>query len=196
MEREVLDEEMVLKEGNKTHAKLVNWISIIILWSGIVHCFLNGIITNIQVIAGLSLLIISTITTYFKYEIGVKITLGIITLGVLGIVKYSPISYSIGFRIIGFGFAVEMLIFTTGIIHYYTNRTFFLNFLNQIMNREVLEEEVQAAERSKINGFKNRFSKKSTDELKGITNNENLLPEARIAAKELVEARKKEANEI
>lgn len=192
MEKEILDEDLVLKEGNKTHPKLVNWISIIILWGGIVHCFLNGIITNIQVIAGLSLLIISTITMYFKYEIGVKITLGIIILGVLGIVKYSPISSLIGFRIMGFDFALEILAVITGIVHYYTNRIFFSNFLNGIMDNEVSEAEIRAIESSKTRGFKKRFSKKSTDELKKIIDNENLLPEARRAASELIEERKKE----
>ena len=194
MEKGILDENLTFKDGNKIQPKLLNWVSIIILWGGIGYCYVNGIITEIQVIAGIFLLIISTIVTFFKYEVGVKITLGIIALGVLSLVKYFPISYSIGFGIGNFGLAFEMLIFLIGIIHYFTNKEILSKFLNGLINREVSEEELQAEERSRINGYKNRFSKKNMDELEVIANNESLLPEAIKAAKELIEKRKTEAN--
>lgn len=194
MEKDLIDDESTFKGKNKVKPKLVHWISIIILWGGIGYCFVNGIITEIQVIAGIILLTISTIITYFKYEIGVKITLGIIALGVLSLVKYFPISYSIGFGIGDFGLAFEMLIFLIGIIHYIINKEVLSNFLSGLMNKDVSEEELHAEKRSRINGYKNRFSKKNMDELEEIAKNESLLPEAIKAAKELIEKRKTETN--
>ena len=191
----MLGNNLSFKAENIIQPKLMNWLSLIILWGGIGYCSIRGIITDVQVALGVILLIISTVATYFKYEAGVKITLGIIALGVLGLVKYFPISYSIGFGIGDFGLDFEMVTFLIGIIHCFTNREVLSDFLSEMMNREVSKEELHTEERSRINGYKNRFSKKNNEELEVIVNNESLLPEAIKAAKELIEKRKTEANE-
>lgn len=190
MEKEILDDDLAFKEKITTTTKLVNWISIIIFWIGIGYCFVSGIIRDPEVIAGIILLIVATITTYLKYELGVKITLGVIVVGVLSLVKYFPISYSISFGFGDFGLVFEMLVFLIGIIHYLTNKEITSSFLSGIINREISEEEEQAGERNRINRYKNQFSTKKTKELEVIINNERLLPEARKAAKELIEKRK------
>ena len=194
MEKDILDNELIFKDKNEAKPKLINWTSIIILWGGIGYCFVNGIKTEIQIIAGILLLIISTIVTFFKYDVGVKITLGIIALGVLSLVKYFPVSYSIELGIGNFGLAFEILILLIGIVHYHTNKEILSELISGLINREVSEEELQAQERNRINGYKNLFSKKKSDELEVIANNGSLVPEAIKAAKELIEKRKTEAN--
>jgi hypothetical protein len=190
MEKKILDDDLILQDKNKVEPKLLNWVSILILWLGIGYCLFEGIITDMRVIAGIVLLVIATLATYFKFELGVKITLGIIVIGVFSLVKYVPISYSceFGFGVVGFAF--ELVILFIGIIHYFTNRAVLYPFLNGMLNRKVSVEESLEEERKRINGYKHQFSRKSMEELKSIIENKKLLPEAIKAAEELIEKRK------
>lgn len=186
MEKRNSTDELAISK-NKSQPTSLNWTSIIILWIGIVLCFFSGIISDIQVILGIILLSLSTLITYYKYELGTKITFGIIVLGVLSIVKFFPSSYSIGFGIGDYGVSFEILIILIGIIHFITNRTILSKFLKETFNRDASEEEIQLKERRKIDGYKNRFSRKSIDELQEVLNNKLLLPEAIKAAEELID---------
>lgn len=183
----VLDDELSVEGQSKEKSKLINWTSIIILWGGLSYCFVDGSITETKVIIGVLLLLVSTATTFFKYEVGTKITLGAIVIGVFSLAKYFPISYSIGFGVGGFSLTFEVLILLIGIVHYLTNKEILSKFVSGLMNRKVSKEELQAKERRRINGYKNQFSKKNMEELEAIANNERLLPEAIEAAKELIE---------
>lgn len=189
MDTKILDDGFQIKE-KRNKFQIVNWISLIILWIGIAQCGYVGTLGNPKVIAAISLLTISTIITYVKYELGVKITLGIIILGILNLLDFSPTKYfiSLGINVIEIGFEISLIII--GIIHYYTNRKELSKFLKDLMNREIPEEEIKSAQRSRINGFKRRFSSKTIERLKIIANDDELLPEAIKAAKELIDERK------
>ncbi|MFT5834929.1 MAG: hypothetical protein ACI97N_002573 [Cognaticolwellia sp.] len=190
MEHEILDDEFQVKE-KRNQMQFINWISLIILWIGIGQCGFVGITDRPKVIAAIVLLIISTITTFAKYELGVKITLGIILLGVLNFVDFSPTKYFISFGINAIEIGIEFSLFVIGIIHYFTNRKELSKFLKDLLNREISEEEIKSTLRSEINGFKRRFSTKEIGELEMIANNDELLPEAVKAAKELIEEKNK-----
>jgi hypothetical protein len=190
MEHEILDDEFQVKE-KRNQVQFINWISLIILWIGIGQFGFVGITDRPKVIAAIVLLIISTITTFAKYELGVKITLGIILLGVLNFVDFSPTKYFISFGINAIEIGIEFSLFVIGIIHYFTNRKELSKFLKDLLNREISEEEIKSTLRSEINGFKRRFSTKEIGELEMIANNDELLPEAVKAAKELIEEKNK-----
>jgi len=190
MNSEILDDEFLNEEKIKG-IQIVNWIPIIILWGGIGYCGINGLLSEIKVIAAIILLILSTGITYFNYELGVKITLGTILIGTINLVDFFPVKYFITFGIKTFEIGFEFLLFGIGIIHYVTNREELSKFLKELINREVSKEELESDQRSKIDGFKRRFSNNQIRELEMIVNNDKLLPEAIKAAKELIEEKKK-----
>ncbi len=189
MNSEILDDEFVNEEKIKG-IQIVNWISIIFLWGGIGYCGINGFLSELKVIAAIILLILSTGITYFNYELGVRITLGTILIGTINLVDFFPVKYFISFGINAIEIGFEFLLFGIGIIHYFTNREELSKFLKDLIYREVSEEELKSAQRSKINGLKRRFSNKQIGELEMIVNNDKLLPEAIKAAKELIEEKK------
>ena len=189
MNNEILDDEFQITT-EKNYPKIINWISIIMLWVGIGYCGFYGLLGEIRVIIAIVLLVVSTVLTYFNYELGINITLGIILIGILNLVDFSPIKYFFGFGIFGVKIMFDLLLCSVGIIHYLTNRTAFSKFLNNLSNKET-EAETKSINRSKVNGFKRRFSNRKIGELELIVNNELLLPEAIKAAKELIEEKKK-----
>ena len=189
MNNEILDDEFQITT-EKNYPKIINWISIIMLWVGIGYCGFYGLLGEIRVIIAIVLLVVSTVLTYFNYELGINITLGIILIGILNLVDFSPIKYFFGFGIFGVKIMFDLLLCSVGIIHYLTNRTAFSKFLNNLSNKET-EAETKSINRSEVNGFKRRFSNRKIGELELIVNNELLLPEAIKAAKELIEEKKK-----
>lgn len=189
MNSEVLDDGLANEEIKEI--QIANWISIVILWGGIVFCGINGLLSEPKVTAAIILLILSTGIMYFNYELGVKITLGTILIGIINLVDFFPIKYIVSFGINAIEIGFEFLLFGIGIIHYFTNREKLSKFLKDLINREVSEEEKISTKRSQINRFKRRFSNKSIGELEMTVNNDKLLPEAKKAAKELIEEKKK-----
>ena len=189
MNNEPLDAQFVNKE-KKREIQMVNWISIMFLWMGIGYFGINGLLNEIKAMAATLLLIISTGIMYFNYELGVKITLGTILIGTINLVDFFPIKYFISFGINAIEIGFEFLLFAIGTIHYFTNREELTKFLKDLINREMSEEEIKSTQRSKINGFKRRFSNKQVGELEMIANNDSLLPAAIKAAKELIEEKK------
>ena len=182
MENQILDDGFENRyDGNQI--QFVHWISLIILWIGIAYTGFIGLIGDIKVIAAIVLLVISTATTYFNYELGAKITFGIILIGIINLVNFFPIKYLISFGALGF----ELILLAIGIIHYFTNRKEVSKLLKAIFYKERSEEEIQTAKHSKINAFKRRFSNKKTEELEAIANNTKRAPEAIKAARELIE---------
>ena len=185
MNPEILDDGFEHKETKRF--QIVNWMSIIVLWGGIGYCGINGLLSEVKVIAATFLLILSTGITFFNYELGVKVTLGIILIGTLNLIDFFPINHFFGFGINGFEIGFEFILFGVGILHYFTNRQALSKFLKDVFNREITEEDIKSIQRSRINGYKRRFSSKSIGELEMIVKNDELLPDAIKAAKELIE---------
>ncbi len=179
MSREILDDGF---ENEIKQANFINWIPIILLWIGIAYCGKNGLLGEPKVIAAIVLLTISTVLTFNNYNIGVKFTLFVIVIGIFNIISFFPIQY-----FLRLGFAFQLIPFAIGIIHYLSNR----KSLSFLFDRTITEEEIKSAERSKVKGFKGRFSKKNIDELEKIANNDRLVPQARKAAYELIKEKKK-----
>ncbi len=188
MNNEILDDGFEYEETKRF--QIVNWISIIVLWGGIGYCGINGLLTDIKVIAALLLLILSTGITLFNYELGVKVTLGTILIGTINLIDFFPLKHFFSFGINGLEIGFEFILFVVGVLHYLTNREVLSKFLKGIFNREITEEEKKSTQRTSINGFKRRFSSKSIDELEMIVSNNELLPAAIKAAKELIEEKK------
>ena len=186
MNNEIFDDGFEIRE-ERNEAQIVNWISIIVLWIGIGCCGMMGLLSDLKVISAIVFLILSTGITYFNYELGVKITLGVILIGIINLVDFFPIKQfiSFGFNSVEIGF--ELILFAIGIIHYFANRKVLSKSLKELFNREVTKEEVESAQRTKINRFKKRFSNKAIGELEMIVNNDKLVPEAIKAARELIE---------
>ena len=94
-------------------------------------------------------------------------------------------TFSFGIGIIQFEVtALGILIF-----HLILNPEVFESFKSVIKPKPEPEESKQAKFENSVNGFETRFSKKSTDELKNIVEQNSLVPEALEAAKRLLEQR-------
>jgi hypothetical protein len=192
MEKDILDNDLTFKGENEFQPKLINWTSIIILWIGIAYSIFNGLISDTQDIAAIILLAIATIISYLNFNIGVRITLGIILAGVVNLVNFFPHRYELYFAINGFEIGFELILFMIGLIHCLTNRKNLSSLIEVLKNRDVSEEEIELAKRPRINGFKNRYSNKDISELREIANNKNLVPQANRAARELLEEKNKD----
>lgn len=172
----------------KLKAQYINWISLIILWIGVAIYFINGFDLNTKFVFGVFLLVISTILTGTNYVIGTKFTFVSIILGIFSLVNYWPSPYTLSFGIASIFINIEVLILIIGIIHYFSNR----KVLSVLLNKELSEDELVAEERKTINGYRESFKNKGIEELKTIANNEKLIPQAIIAAEELIEIIKNE----
>ena len=185
MNNEILDNGF--ENGDKRKGiQIVNWISIIILWVGIGYCGTSGLLSEIKVIAAIVLLLLSTATMYFNYELGVKITLGTILIGIINLADFFPSETFIYFETnaIKIEFEAEPKLFGIGIIHYFTNREVLSKFLKDLLNIELSEEEIKSVQHSRINGFKRRFEKLSDKEIE-LRLHENLVPTAIEALKQI-----------
>ncbi len=185
MNNEILDNGF--ENGDKRKGiQIVNWISIIILWAGIADCGTSGLLSEIKVIAAIILLMFSTATMYFNYELGVKITLGTILIGIINLADFFPSETFIYFEInaIKIEFEAKAELFGIGIIHYFTNREVLSKFLKDLFNIELSEEEIKSVQHSRINGFKRRFEKLSDKEIE-LRLHENLVPTAIEALKQI-----------
>ncbi len=94
MKQQTLDDGLSMR---RKHPSFLNWLSIYLLWAGLVFYFVRVPVFDIQVLASVALLAASTTVTYFNYSLGVRITLGVILLGIFNILTFSPIKFSIGF---------------------------------------------------------------------------------------------------
>ena len=184
MSREIIDIEFNLEEEKEV--QFINWVSIIILWLGIGHCGWKGLIFETQVMVAIIFLIISTLLTYFNYTLGIKTTLGIIILGMLALIQFFPVSYYWFFSLNGFGIGIDFFLLGVGLIHYFTNEKELSKFLKNLFNHDISEEEIKKEETLKIKSFKRQFSNRSIEELEKIVMNNNLVPEARQAANDLL----------
>ena len=108
-------------------------------------------------------------------------------LGIAGLLRFSPFNYEVGIGIVNFRPSIKILPLLVGVLHFFTNKGTLAPFLKNIFNREISKEDAQAIERGKIDGFKKRYAQKSVSELRALTENKGLLPEARKAAGELLE---------
>lgn len=176
----------VNKFGDKNIIKsrqLISWSSIIILWIGIFYCGINQLLDETKEFAALFFLIISTAITYLNFKQGVRLTLLMTLLGAFNLLVFFPfqILLSFGFGELGIGF--ELVLFLIVIIHLFTNR----NEFSRILNSEISNDEINSINRSQIDGFKKRFSSRSIKELEILAKNQELVPEAINAAKELLE---------
>lgn len=137
MSNEILDDRFVNEEKRK-RIQILNWISIIILWGGIGYCGINGLLSEIKVIAAIILLILSTGIMYYNYELGVRLTLGVILIGTINLVDFFPLKYFISFGINAIEIGFEFLLFGIGIIHYFTNREELSKFLKDLFYMPIL----------------------------------------------------------
>lgn len=170
-------------QSNKT----ISWLSIALLWVGLFLCYSHGILSEGKVIAGSILVIVTTATAYWKYEIGAKLALFVLLLGVLNLIAFSPYKVFFGIEVGGIAVGVEFIALVLGAIHYILNREVLSSFVNDLFNRQPTPEEQKLAKRRRIMNFKNRLESKSASELQAILSKNELIPEALLAAKELLE---------
>lgn len=185
MNNDILDEDLVVESARSF--RLVNFISIVILWMGIGVCAIFGLIGETKVLISAAILMLSTGITIYKVDWGAFVTLIVILAGMFNVLYFFPIKYSISFGIGAIGAGVEVILFGVAIIHSVLNWNELAMTIKDLLRVEKTEEVEEFSQRSVIVGFKRRFASKQKYELEKMINNDKLVPEARMAAKELVD---------
>ena len=81
------------------------------------------------------------------------------------------------------------------LVHIRVNKATFSELYRNVRGNDRTETEVLTIHQSKVLKFKRRFTDKTLPELKAMTSNEKLVPEAREAARELVEEKTSSSEE-
>jgi len=183
MQHEILDRD--LNKSTKLN-QLGKWIAILILWLGMMYYYSKGFSLENKIIAGTILLAIATLATYYKPYYGISFTFGITILGALNLVHFFHQQFLIGIGFSSFSIFLDLILFVVAAIQCITNRKSINEFFTKLLEREEQPGEYRAIERAKINRFKTRFAGRSIQDLEKITINQDLLPEARKAAMELI----------
>ncbi len=185
MDRELLDIDLVEGQEKDPQPSMLNWIAVIVLWAGLVLCIVFGFY-DLKIFAAVVSLAIVSIISKRNFKLGVKLVFVVVLAGIFDLVTFFPVYYSIS---IFFGeneISFNVLLILIGLLHFYMNRA-FLGYAPSDQNEEENRPIHNPNEnRSSINGFKRRFLKKEIDELEFILQNDKMVPEARIAAKELI----------
>lgn len=184
MDDQILDTDFI-EEARRARPKIISWIPLILLWIGIASCGAMGLIFEADVIYTSVLLLATSAVMYFKPKVGKIITLLMILLGVFNVLAFFPITYNLGIRVVKFFLNIEVIMLAIGLLHMWINKDDLIPYLRKLFYGS--EEEQVAASTSKIDAFKRRFSGKSIEELKVIMVNEMLTPEAREAARQLIQ---------
>lgn len=185
MENQFLDEDLLPNKNNNIQSKILSWTSIVILWLGVGFSLSFGYLTNHDLAAIILLAIVSLICKV-NFEIGVKVTFGLILAGVFNLVDFLPIKYEMGFGTSAFAIRIDLILFLVLVIHYLTNKQYFAKYLDFIYKDTIAEDNIKPPSTSRINNFKKRFANKDAAELEAISENNKLIREANIAAEELL----------
>ena len=186
---EILDEELIPVSPRRNVKYYLGWAPTFILWIGIITCIVKGLLGDAQIAIAAVLLLVITLVMWRNYQPGIKFMLGLILLSIIGLLQFFPVQYEIGFYIGKIGLSVELISLAIGLIHYFTNKKELSAFLTSLLNQKLSEKEKQDVTRVKIDGFKRRFTRKNISDLEEIANNDELVPEAREAARELINER-------
>lgn len=189
MSSEILDEELIPVSPRRNVKYYLGWVPTFILWIGIITCIVKGLLGDAQIAIAAGLLLVITLVMWRNYQLGIKFILGLILLSIIGLLKFFPAQYEIGFYIGKIGLSVELISLAIGLLHYFTNKKELSAFITSLLNQKLSEKEKQDVTRVKIDGFKRRFIRKDTSDLEEIVNNDELVPEAREAARELINER-------
>lgn len=188
---------MLLDDGLEEFKKVpatnfYNWFAIGILWLGIGWCGMSGLILYLQVIIATILLIICTVITASKHELGSKLTLAVIALAAIKVIRFLPLTIFIGGEVNGIDIGIDLIMVAIGGIHLANNRA-ALGLPDYNTEPEQLSEEKRNhIFRHRVNKFKEHFENRTLLQLERLANNERLAPEAIQAAKELLS----EADEV
>lgn len=189
MSSEILDDELIPVNPHRNIKYHLVWASTFVLWIGIITCIVKGLLGDAQIAISAALLLVITIVMLRNYQLGIKFILGLILLSIIGLLQFFPTQYEIGFYIGEIGLSIELISLAVGLLHYFTNKKELSVFMTSLLNQKLSKKEKQDVTRVKIDGFKRRFTRKNDSDLEEIANNDELVPEAREAARELINER-------
>lgn len=181
MEHQLLDNDLIEKKEKRS---IINWATIIILWLGIGRCIASGFFGTPKLTIAIILLSITSVVMFKNYAFGVKLTFGLLLIGLFKAVDFFPFDIYFEFGANKIGIGIDLLFIGIAAIHVLTNKEEASKFLGTVFRPS--EAEAKLNQRTKINSFKKRFSNKKLAELEIIATNDKLIPEAGEAAKELI----------
>lgn len=160
---------------------------LVILLVGFAHYALTiNVFNSYEGIIAFLLLAFCTITTLHNPSFGVRATFFALLIGVLSFAQFFVITWSFSVSIV-LTITIEVICLALLIVHFNLNKTVLGPFLKKTVYREVSNEELIEDQRVVIDGYKRRFKKKNKADLIVTSQNERLVPEARLAAKEILE---------
>jgi hypothetical protein len=184
--RELLDEDLYTPKETKAEAPIFSWIALFILWAGMISTFSEGLGDRTKVIAAVCCLSFATIATLVHRGFGVKATMLVLVLAMFRFLVFLPASYYVSFGIEYYQLGFDVLIFGFGLMHYIANRSVLSQFFEDSGKTRLSEKEMRQRQIAKVETFKQRFTRKSVEELRLKTLNDELVPEAILAAEQLI----------
>jgi hypothetical protein len=184
--RELLDEHLYLEAKPEVEAPIWSWIAPFVLWAGLIATLSEGLGGRSKVIAAICCLFTATIATLVNRRIGARLTMLVLVLAMFRVLVFLPASYYVSFGIEYYHLGIDVLFLGLGMIHYISNRNILAHFFAITPPTQPSESEKEIAKLARIAAFKSRFCRKSIDELYLKAENEELVPEAQLAARELI----------
>ena len=114
MDRDILDNDLIAEHENNFRPAIWNWVAVILLWLGLLSCILFGLHT-LRVFAAIILLSALSIFFWKNYHSGVKWIFAVIVAGVIDILTFFPVEYSIGFQFNNFGITYTSFFYLLGL---------------------------------------------------------------------------------
>lgn len=176
MESKILDEPIEEKIKNQSHLLI---IPLLILWAAVTWSFFAQ---NSFFLIAASLTVASTLLYFISENMCFWLITTTLFLGVIKIIYIFPVQILL--EILGVEFDIICLL-ALGI-------TLFLNRrrVEELISSTLPDKELELSrKKSKIDGYKQRFSRKSDNQLEQKLNNPSLVDEAKIAAKEVLKER-------
>lgn len=165
----------------------LSWLAIALLWLGIVLMVVFGNFFHPRVLGGALVLLIATIGKYFYPKPGNILAAVVIFIGAADLLYFYPFNYIFALEIGSFALGIDLVLLFILLLHVWANKATFSEFYKSVRGDDRTEAEVLTIHQSKLLQFKRRFADKTLAELKVMTSNERLVPEAIEAAKALVE---------
>lgn len=184
--RELLDEDLYAESRPDLEAPIRSCLVPLILGAGLIYTVAEGYGARPKVIAAICCLSIASFVTFIHRKLGVKLTMAIIVLAVFRVLVFLPASYYISFGMDYHHLGFDALLFGLGMVHYLSNRNILSNYFRGQRAAHDAEHDSEEAREARVQGFKHRFARKSNEELWLTAENEELVAEARLAAREII----------
>ena len=189
---EILDSPEKIKDPIYNVSRLVPYF---VMWGGTLLLFLSEPFFIINFCIAIMSLLVLGLLLYSRRKYGIFLMGVLCLLATFNFVDFLPFEILLKlrlpgiylsaheYRIIGFDIIAAMFIMSGYIV---ANEDIFFEYFPRMRRNPKQEQQRQETSEGRVNQFMKKFERKSTQELENIAQNEDMVPEARQAARQLL----------